>query len=258
MKTLPLLAAATMLSAVATPSLAVVYTMTDSMTGAFSATGFQDTSPNTYNINVRDLDGTVNLYIPPAGSHTTAISGSLMLNILPGSNPALPAPWDIAFNIPTIANIFTTVLSGIPAIGAHAFTFLPGTPGANDGSALGSGNVNINYDEQITPETQAALFALTGAKMPTSGAGSIEVQYSLYQDGFDLQINETPTTWPGFGLALAAINAAIGSGTPNQLAGDFAINQLQVSSTQLPEPATLALLGIGFAGLGTLRRFKRT
>tara|TARA_R110001583_G_scaffold149274_1_gene301247 strand:- start:47037 stop:47810 length:774 start_codon:yes stop_codon:yes gene_type:complete len=253
MKTLPLLATAAVLSAVATPSFAVVYTMTDNLTGAFSASGFQDANPNTYNINVRDLDGTVKLYTPPAGSHTTAISGSLLLNLLPGSNPALSAPWDVAFSIPAIANIFTAVLSGVADTGVSMFTFQPGTPGANDGVAIGSGTFRLTYDEQIAPEIQATLYALTGMAMPSSGAGSIDVLYSLFQDGFDLEIRETATTWPGFGAALAAINSAVGS-TPNLLTGDFSVNQLQVSSTQVPEPTTLALLGIGVAGLGTLRR----
>ena len=256
MKTLPLLATAAVLSAVATPSFAVVYTMTDNLTGAFSASGFQDANSSTYNINVRDLDGTVNLYTPPAGSHTTAISGSLLLNLLPGSNPALSAPWDVAFNIPAIANIFTAVLSGVADTGVRTFAFQPGTPGANDAVAIGSGTFRFTYDEQIAPEIQATLYALTGMAMPSNGAGSIDVLYSLFQDGFDLEISETATTWPGFGVALAAINSAVGS-TPNLLAGDFSVDQLQVSSTQVPEPTTLALLGIGVAGLGTLRRLRQ-
>jgi hypothetical protein len=228
----------------------------DALTGWLDIRGFADGTPNTYTVTFRDGDGRLVLNNAPAGYYDVSVSGSSTF---------------VGFDGPggTISNNFATPLllfsgflqnSGL-ALPTYDFTFAPGELGQIDG--LGAPIAfTTSYDGRTTQAILDQLNALLPSPLPfvdPTGAGTLDITGTLHSDGFVFNVTETANwacilpgqTCGGFGALLLALDG-MGGGANGIVDGQLTLENFRV--TAVPEPATLALVGLGLLGAAAARR----
>lgn len=164
----------------------------------------------------------------------------------PGFETGALAPWFPANNFCNVSSCTWTVTNA----DAHTGTF----------SAEGSDNLELRQNF-ATPFAPGTVTSLTfWAKHLSAGVNALA--YVLYySNGSSSQnsVNTTGTDWNMFDVTSSVNNALSLSGFSvyGNTGGitrvdDFSINGQALTAT--PEPATLALVGIGFVGLAVARR----
>lgn len=224
---------------------AAPYTVSNSLTGDFLISGFADATPGSFSIQATNLVGDLNLYVPNSGYTTIDVSGNAILDW------GGPAPINVGSS--TFVNLFAGLLNISGATpGLYSFNF------DSTSTYSGSGGFSFDYDGNTTNAIVGALAAATGLPLANpNGAGTLTFTYQLTGDGFDIDVVDTPSNWVGFGGLLFALDSLSTSQTDGKIDGSFALRNVQANVTEVPEPASLALLGIGLAGLGAVRRRKQ-
>ncbi|MCG5501829.1 PEP-CTERM sorting domain-containing protein [Ectothiorhodospira lacustris] len=260
MKKLLTAACMTTALAVAAPVSAGWIPVTDSLAGNLSISGLGGESG--FSIELTSLEGDVNFVaLPKTQLKGVYVRGQLDLYApprltLPGLTPPIFSVISAGF-----MNIFKGML-GIPDPELSGMEIIPLSFGSLS-TQTGSGSFDIVYDGFTSNAFIAAINSTIGTELAnTQGSGGVTVEYTYEGDSVIMGISETFADWMGFERLLDLAGAYLRESIVDALsppfdafvpayngtiAGRFELTNAEIKF--VPEPGSLALFGLGMAGL---------
>jgi hypothetical protein len=236
LKSLSRIASVAVLAAACASAHATVVFSTPSLTGDVVVTGFADGTPGTFGAAFTNLLGTVHAVALPDGDYAVSGKGVARVNGVE------------VFNIANYQPLYTGFLGSTGLTpGVYDFAFGAALPDAIPFA------FSINYDGDASAQVMAGLAALGFPFVSPDGAGTLAISGTFGADGKSATVSftESNLSWAGFGALLwAADGGPVVSN--DSLTARFELRDISV--TAVPEPGSLALVGLSLLGLAATRR----
>lgn len=230
------LAAAFSLGGAAAANAAVFTSTTSSFTGDLAITGFKDSNPLTYSITLSNLDGALDIFVPPSSTPTGTTSGQRFGNVSIDYTPA-HAGFDLVSNSTSWIDLGTATFNSSGITGSHFEYDFNANTFKSDGTPVNGGSFSASASA-----LNLMLGNLFGGLGANVGTGSVAVTHTLAPDTWTMNVTETVAGGTGFsGLFSSLDSTALGGNNDGQITGAFSANGAVSLNTTPGVPPTVGV-----------------